>query len=209
MKCRRPSCSESAAVHRRGFCESDYRREVRKGIFGYRDAGPARAHVKKLRGLGWTYEQIADTARVSTWVPHKLATGGVEHVWPESERAILAVPLVPQPSHRGVDGTGTYRRLEALQWMGWPLAAIAERLELKPFTLCTLRSRGEPVSFRVAMAMAAAYGELSAKPGPSKQSATRARRRGYAGPAAWDGHDIDDPQARPLADLDDLAEVSQ
>lgn len=193
--CSRRNCTGEAET--RGYCDSHYRRYVRMRIYGYRPASRARAHVLRLRDLGWPYEQIADAAGVSTWVPHKLATGQTRHLWPESERALLALPLVPYPSHRGVDGTGTYRRLEALQWLGWPLAEIARRLGLKPNTLTTLRSRGEPVSYRVAQAMAALYEELSGRPGPSRMTATKARKRGYAPPLAWDDDTIDDPSARP------------
>lgn len=193
--CRARGCTEPATT--RYFCETHYRRKLHMRIFGYRDPEAARRHVTALRGLGWTYEQIAEAAQVSTWVPHQLTTGGTRAVWPESERAVLAVPLAPRPSHRGVDGTGTYRRLEGLQWMGWPLAKIAAELGLQPNTLVTLRSRGEMVSFRVAQAMADLYGRWSHLPGPSKQTATKARRRGFAPPAAWDDERIDDPAAQP------------
>lgn len=193
--CARTGCEADATT--RGFCESDYRRRVRMGIYKYRDASAARAHVVKLRGLGWTYEQIADAAQVSTWVPHKLATGVTRSLWGESEEAILSVPLESRGSHRGVDGTGTYRRCEALLWMGWPWAEIDRRVGLKRYTLATLRARGEPVSFRVAQAVAAVYAELSHLPGPSRMTATKARRTGHAPPAAWDDDTINDPKARP------------
>lgn len=195
LACARKGCDGQATT--RGFCESDYRRRVRMGIYKYRDAGPAREHVLKLRALGWTYVQIAATAQVSTWVPHKLATGVTRNLWGESEEAILALPLEPRGSHRGVDGTGTYRRCEALLWMGWPWAEMDRRAGLKPYTLATLRTRKEPVSFRVAQAIAATYAELSHLPGPSKMTATKARRSGYAPPAAWDEDTIDDPKSRP------------
>lgn len=194
-ECSRSDCHEP--VKQRRLCESHYRKRVRMGIYAWRDASKAREHVLKLRGLGWTYEQIAESAKVSTYVPHKLATGVTEHLWGESEEAILAVPLVPQESHRGIDGTGTYRRCEALLWMGWPWSEIDHRVGLKPYTLATYRVRREPISYRIARRVAAVYDELSHLPGPSKQTATKAKRSGYAPPAAWDEDTIDDPKARP------------
>lgn len=194
--CATRGCDQPA--DRRGRCERCYRRRLHCRVYGYRDAEPARRHVAALRDLGWTYVQIAEAAGVSAWVPHQLHTGGTRQLWPESEAAVLAVPLAPQASYRGVDGTGTYRRLQALQWMGWPLAEIGRRLGLRPFTLTTMRHRGEPVSYRVALAMTGLYGELSHRTGPSQQTATKARRRGYAPPAAWDYVDMDDPSAEPV-----------
>lgn len=193
--CSRSDCHEP--VKQRGLCESHYRKTIRMGIHGWRDATPAREHVTRLRNLGWTYEQIAEAAQVSAWVPHKLSTGVTQHLWVESERAILAVPLEPRESHRGVDGTGTYRRCEALLWMGWPWAEIDSRVGLRPYSLATYRTRHEPVSYRIACRVAAVYDELSHLPGPSKQTATKARKAGYAPPAAWDEGTIDDPKARP------------
>lgn len=193
--CSRRGCDRGAQT--RGYCESDYRRQVRKGIYKYRDAGPARAHVLRLRNLGWTYEQIAEAAGVSTWVPHKLGTGVTRNLWGESEEAILSIPLEPRASHRGVDGTGTYRRCEALLWMGWPWCEIDKRVGLKPYSLATYRTRREPISFRIKQRVAAVYDELSHLPGPSKQTATKARKSGYVPPAAWDDDTIDDPKARP------------
>jgi hypothetical protein len=192
--CARPGCNAPATT--RQWCESDYRRQIRMGRAGYRDATPVRQHVRALRRRGWTYEQIADAAGVSTWVPHKLDAEATRWVWADRGAAILAVPLVPRGSHRGVDGTGTYRRLAALQWLGWPPAMVAERVGLRTYTLTTMRSRGEPVSYRVALAMARLYAEWSTRPGPSRQTATKARRRGYAPPSAW--CDIDDPREVPL-----------
>lgn len=193
--CSRSGCDE--LMRQRGLCESHYRKRVRMGIYGWRDATQAREHVAALRRLGWTYEQIAEAAHISTWVPHKLDTGVTRRLWGESEESILGVPLVPRESHRGVDGTGTYRRCKALLWMGWPWAEIDRRVGLKPYTLATYRVRHEPISYRVASRVAAVYDELSHLPGPSKQTATKARRSGYAPPAAWDEDTIDDPTARP------------
>lgn len=198
--CASDGCGRQAQT--RGYCERHYRRRLHTGRYGYRDAGPARAHVLKLRGLGWPYIQMAQAAGTSTWVPHRLALGRVDKIMPESETAILALPLVPYASHRGVDGTGTYRRWEALQWMGWPAVEVARRVGVRPYSLGTMRSRGEQVSFLVARSMARVFEELEHIPGPSKQTATKARRRGCAPPAAWDEDTIDDPNALPQMDAE-------
>jgi len=196
-KCSRPVCTAPAAPGCRGMCESDYRRRIRMGVFGYRDAEPARAHVEALRGLGWTYEQIAEAAGVSTWVPHKLAIGQTKHLWPESEQAILQVPLEPRGSHRGVDSAGTRRRVQALSWMGWPCAEVARRAGIPVATLRTLILPSRRISYTLARQVAAVYEQLSCIPGPSKGAAAKARQLGFAPPAAWDDDRIDNPKARP------------
>jgi hypothetical protein len=157
--CARSGCNATATA--RVWCESDYRRQIRMGRVGYRDAGPARAHVRQLRRLGWPYEPLAKTAGVSAWVVHKLDTGITRRLLSESEAAVLSVPLVPYRSRRGVDGTGTYRRLEALQWQGWPPAVVAARLGLSPYTLRSMAGRGQRVSYRVALGMARVFREMS------------------------------------------------
>jgi hypothetical protein len=167
------------------------------GIYGWRDAGPARAHVESLRELGWTWVQIAEAAGTSTYVPHRVGVGRTRHLWPESERALLAVPLVPRDSHRGVDSAGTRRRVQALSWMGWPCAEVAGRAGTTGRTLATLILPSRRISYDLARRVADVYEELSCTPGPSRVAAGKARRLGFAPPMAWDDERIDDPKARP------------
>jgi hypothetical protein len=193
--CARPGCTDAAGP--RGFCESDYRRKIRMRLFGYRDAGPARVHVAALRDLGWTYEQIAEAAQVSTYVPHKIATGRTQRLWPESEQALLAIPLKARDSHRGINSAGTRRRVQALAWMGWPATEVAARAGTTPATLRTLILPSRQISFALARRVAEVYERLSLTSGPSKGSASKARQLGFAPPMAWDDDRIDNPRARP------------
>jgi hypothetical protein len=166
-------------------------------IYGYRDAAPARAHVAALRELGWTFVQIAEAAGLSSYVPHKIATGQTRNLWPESERALLAVPLRPQDSHRGVNSAGTRRRVQALSWMGWPCTEVAVRAGMPVSTLRTLILPSRQISYTLARRVAAVYDLLSLTPGPSKGAAAKARQLGFAPPMAWDDDRIDDPKTRP------------
>lgn len=193
--CLRPSCTAPAQT--RGWCESDYRRQIRMGRLGWRPVTRAREHVGQLRVLGWTWEQIATSAGLSTWVPHRLGTGRTRWIRVESERALLSVPLVPHDSHRGVDPTGTRRRIQALAWMGWPAAEVAVRAGTTPATLRTLILPHRRPSVALARRVARVYDELSMVPGPSAAAASKARGLGFAPPLAWDDETIDDPQARP------------
>lgn len=195
--CSRRDCARPAKW--RGLCESDYRRQIRKGLFGLVDPAPVLAHLDRLRELGWTWEQIADAAGTSTSTAHGLHVGRYRRVRREVARALLAIPAVPRASHRGRSALGTQRRMRALAWMGWSAPMVAKRIGIPAGTLPTLIGRGR-VSARLAAQVAQVYREWSHLPGPSKQSRTKALSKGWAPPAAWDdngANGIDDPRARP------------
>lgn len=179
------------------MCERHYRQLLRMDRAGYVPVDRVAEHVLALRRLGWTYEQIAERAGVSTWVPHKAATGGTRRLWMDRAAAILGVPLEPMASHRGVDSTGTRRRVQALAWMGWPCREVAARAGTTQSTLATLILPHRHPSFALARRVADVYAELSATPGPSKVAAAKARAAGFAPPLAWDDDTIDDPAAQP------------
>jgi hypothetical protein len=194
MTCLQGGCTKPEQT--RGYCESDYRKRLRMGLFGWRDATPVRAHLAALRDLGWTWEQIAETAGVSTYVPHQVGVGRTKHVCAENEQALLSLPLEPRDSQRGIDSTGTRRRVQALAWMGWPAREVARRAGLRTCTLQTLILPSRRISMARARRVAAVYDDLSLKPGPSRIAAAKARQLGFAPPLAWDD-DIDDSRARP------------
>lgn len=194
MSCLHPECA--AAARTRGYCERHYRLRLHTGRYGYRDAARARAHVAALRALGWTFEAIAAAAGLSTYVPHRLHTGQTRRLLAESERALLRIALVRHESHRGVDATGSRRRVQALAWMGWPNHEIARRIGCSPRTLPSELSRGS-LSVRLAHRIVDVYEELAAVPGPSRYAAAKARQHRFVSPWAWDDDTIDDPKARP------------
>jgi hypothetical protein len=78
--------------------------------------------------------------------------------------------------------------------MGWTFNEIGRRIGTTGQTLQS-QLRTSRVSYRRAVQIAAVYDELWDKPGPSRITATKARRWGYAPPSAWD--DIDNPLERP------------
>lgn len=192
--CARPGCSAPATT--RDWCESDYRRQLRMGRGGYRDAGPSRLHVRRLRALGWTYERIHSQSGVSARQARAVELGEYRRVRFDTAQRLLAVPLTRAPSHRGVDHAGTTRRLQALQWMGWPAHEVAARVGSTQRTISTIKNRGG-LSANLAARIADLYNELSHVQGPSKVAAARARGAGHSPPAAWDDETIDDPQAQP------------
>lgn len=179
------------------MCESDYRRSLRMGINGYVSTEPVRQHLAELRELGWTWEQIAAAAGVSTWVPHHAGTGRTQRMLKDRADALLAIPVSPRESHRGVDSAGTRRRVQALAWMGWTCEEVARRAGTTYAALRTLILPRRRISYALAGRVAAVYGQLSMQQGPSKGAAGKARGLGFAPPLAWDDTTIDDPAAQP------------
>lgn len=113
---------------------------------------------------------------------------------------------------RYVDATGTRRRIEALSAAGFPHTAVAAQLAVSKESVGYFRT-ARRVHVATARRIAAVYDELTAQPTPAGWSADRTRReaaaRGWPPPIAWDD-DIDDPEARPMAedhsaDLDEVA----
>lgn len=194
MKCSRQSCDRDASTD--GYCESDYRRRIRMGLTGYTDSGPTIEHVEKLRALGWSFEAIGKAAGISFWVPAALARKRYRRVRRTTEKAILAVALTREGSHRGNDVTGLRRRVQALSWMGWPAAEVARRAGVHYETMATQMSRGR-CSYAMAMKVAAVYDQLSHVDGPSNGARCKARSLGFQPPIAWEYADIDDPKAKP------------
>lgn len=193
--CTHKTCT--APAQSRKLCESHYRKRVRMGIYGYRDAGPTRDHVAALRSLGWTWQAIGNAAGLSNYVAHHIGNSTSKRVLPESERAILGIPLTPYDSQRSVDSAGTRRRVQALAWMGWTCAEVARRAGTTESTLRTLMLPSRRISYRLARQVAAVYDDLSMKTGPSKAAAGQARGFGFAPPMAWNDHTINDPNTKP------------
>lgn len=195
MNCAQLGCQQAA--HTRGYCETHYRRRLHTGRYGYRDATTAREHIVELRRLGWTWQAIADTAGLSTYVAHNVHRGTTRRVLRESETAILSVPLIRYESHRGVSAIGARRRVQALARLGWPNHEIARRIGCSPRSLPTLLSRGR-LSTRLSFRIAAVYSELRHTLGPSRITIAKAMQHGFEPPAAWIAETIDDPEAHPI-----------
>lgn len=101
---------------------------------------------------------------------------------------------------RRVDATGTKRKIQALWALGHTSAAIGVEAGISTNHVCRIAVYPDVVSYGTWHAIDRAFRALSAMPGPSDRTRNRARRAGYAPPAAWD--DIDDPNEQPKVDAD-------
>jgi predicted transcriptional regulator len=160
------------------------------------DPAPARAHLRKLREAGMTYDLIARLAGVSAEAVCRINTKRQRTIRRSTADAILSVRVELADTLKAVSPVGTRRRIEALACIGWTRKAVSARVGYHPESLTCSLYRGK-ISGHTALAVARVYEELQHTRGPSAVTATKALKRGWIAPAAWDDVDIDDPQARP------------
>ena len=98
---------------------------------------------------------------------------------------------------RLVDATGTHRRIRALWALGHNSATIGATIGLSEHHVQRIVHAREFVTYATWHLIDRAYRELSMIPGTADRTRSRAQRAGYAPPLAWEGVDIDDPQAQP------------
>lgn len=176
------------------------------------DAGPVLAHAAALRAAGMSRSQIETASGVGHAAVGRLVTGRdrgkpVTRVAASTAARIIAVPIPSFPPERrgNVSAAGTRRRLQALMWVGWSLAAIGHRIGMDRRNVAALLKQAQ-VSRATAAAVRDVYEDLWNMRPPQRTkeeryAASRARgealRRGYAPPLAWDDETIDDPGAAP------------
>lgn len=181
----------------------------------YVDAAPVRAHLLRLREAGLGLRQVAQLAGVDRKRLQSIlngrperGTGPQEKCRPALVAKVLAVePTVDNlPPSLPVDATGTRRRLQALVARGFPQSRLSSEMGLTGDNLTiVLNGHQQQVFARTARAVTALYARLwdadpaehGATPGGMAHAAARARRLGWAPPAAWDDDRIDDPAAYP------------
>jgi hypothetical protein len=179
------------------------------------DAAPVRAHVHALREAGMSQPALIRRLNLPDSALKNLMYGANgkppgQQVLRETAEAVLSYWPTMQdlPDSALIDVTGTRRRVQALETLGWSKPQQAEQIGLLPqnFKAC-LRSR--TVSARFARRVAALYDRLwTQRPedhGVPVHVADRIRRHAaqhqFRGPLAWDDDTIDDPKAEPLTDV--------
>jgi hypothetical protein len=181
----------------------------------YVDAEPVRQHVWALRAAGMSEKALERHFNLPEGAFKNLIRGANgrppgKTVLRETAETVLAYwpKLQDYPDTASIDPTGTRRRVNALETLGWPKARMASDLGLRAsnFGNCV---RGQTVSARFARKVAALYDRLwTERPedhGVQGYVADRVRKHAAAnalhGPLAWDDETIDDPKAEPLTDV--------
>ncbi len=187
------------------------------------DAAAVRAHVRRLRTTGVSYEAIAAAAGVSPMTVHRLLHGKrcpedrgrlgrqpLAQVSAEAAQRLLAVtPAMAEQLAARRDATGTRRRLQALTAVGHPPAALAHWLGVAPRAVARIvRGTTATVSPALHAAVCDLYDRLwdVAPPGQTlaeRRAAAAARAlaagHGWPAPMGLDDNRIDDPAYRPRA----------
>lgn len=171
----------------------------------YVDAQPAREHVMALRAAGMGPKRIAELSGVPHGSLAKLIYGDPrrdlapsKRIRPETEARILAVEAAVEhllpcglvPAH------GSRRRLQALAYMGYPVAWLSERIGVGPAATWRIQhGRNERVEAATHLAVKAVYRSHAMRPhsGPRADITRRlARENGWLSPLEWDDPDIED-----------------
>lgn len=166
------------------------------------DATSARARLTELRAGGASYAEVAHATGISQSSLHKLLNQDQARISRENRDLILACRPACSAPGRPVSAVGTQRRLQALAADGWTASEISRRTNVSLSNLHLVRS-GSLAQVRGSTRDRVAKFFATASPAQVPHGIARwraladARRNEWPRPAAWEGVDIDDPDATP------------
>lgn len=181
----------------------------------YVDAEPVRAHVRALQEAGMSLPALSRRLNLVDGAFKNLMYGANGRppgstVSRETAEAVMGYwpTLEDFPDTASIDPTGTRRRVQALETLGWSRPQIADVVGMSKSNFKTCL-RSEKVSARLARRVAAVYDRLwkqrpedhGVQPYVAERVRRHAAQNGFAGPLAWDDDTIDDPKAEPQTDV--------
>lgn len=162
------------------------------------NATPARTHLQRLHEyMGWKTLAKRTTLDYRTLV--QIYRGERATIRRTTASKILAVPVADsRDAGKYIDATGSIRRVRALQAAGHTTQAIADACQTGRAKIeLIVNAKQATVREMLAAKIRRAYSQLAEQPGDGVRARNRAKREGWAPPAAWDDDTIDDPQAQP------------
>lgn len=150
------------------------------------DAQPSRDHIHALGVYGLGDRRIAELAGLDRKTVRLIREGGVSRVQKITEKAVLSIsadPEVVAADRTRIDATKTWRRIHALEALGYPKVWIARRLGQSG---AGLQLKRDAVTAMNARKVKALVDEIGDTWGPSEQCRKRAEELGYLDPAYYD-----------------------
>lgn len=183
---------EDCKAHRRYY---DNVRELDVAANGPRvlDVRPTRRIIRAHDKVGWTPKHLGAIYGVSDVTVKNIRSGKQKQVRRTlAEKVATTTPTFTNaPTGVLVPSFGVVRRVHALRALGYDKATLQPRLPIGVGDVTAFAH----VQLTTHQIVAALYDELSNTWGGNEITIARARKAGYAPPAAWD--DIDDPKAKP------------
>ena len=193
-----PACQLAALRYNKRRLNTHLRAQHRIGIV---PAAPAAAHLHALAAAGFTWQMLATHAGVSIDTIRRIAHGAQRtHRRVHEQILTVPIPTLIHPSGRYIDPTGSRRRIQALQALGWPLTTLGAHINVPYTELSALTYRHHHTTAHRAATIEHLYNQLSMTPGPSQRARAHAQAHGYAPPLAWDDDTITNPNAQPHTD---------
>lgn len=163
------------------------------------DAAPIRARINALADLGYSMESIAAAYGTGSAAGLLLIARGTHQRAERKFEALAAMPITYRVhpnigDDQWVPTGGARRRLQSLMRLGWRHDDVRALVGRSTHVLVgnSAPQKIKAIDWRL---IDAAWRQLSATPGPSNKSRTRAEHMGYPAPLAWEN--IDNPRERP------------
>jgi hypothetical protein len=183
-----------------GRYRRDKVRELRvaKGIPPTVPVEKTSTHVQWLSSIGFNDYAIAAAAGIAQTTVWEIRNRIYETTQMDIAARIMSVGHTPVPAQARsrVPAFGVHRRIRALCAIGWGYTEVGRRLSVSHQRVAQIGASGQ-IDYETWRAIADIYDELSGEPGPSAIVRSRAVKKGWAPPLAWEGVDIDHPDARP------------
>lgn len=202
--CSRSRCSLNA-LHR-GLCQKHWRLWLANNPVV--DAEIVKIHLRRFRRAGVSWTRMATLTGCGTATLQKIVYGNTTRCFHDTAAKIVATPLPVDDTVGALDGLhipvlGTRRRLRALVALGYGTGQLCELLQNQHVSELISQHRRTHVSVAVARRVTALFNDLQLEPPPpdtytSVRARTRAARRGWAPPLAWDEDALDDPDGQPM-----------
>lgn len=198
--CKKPECDEARFQYNKRRRLKIARGEPTSTLV---DASSYRRKIDKFVKKGMPVAAIARSLGVPSYRVKKLL-GNVpsmpmsQRIEADLARRIEALEFDELARMRGVDSTGTRRRMQAMVWQRWQQKDLATAIGVSnPFLTGILNGSEPSVAKPIHDRARAFFARNWTVDGGCQASRDRAIQRQYAPPGAWDGAAIDDPQADP------------